>query len=91
VAHCAMDGAWLLVAFGHGMPCPYWGKCVMRKERVCEMRQAMVIEMWCYVGTGRNACATRRQRRRPEVSGTKGERNGERRYELLAQDLDCDA
>jgi len=44
-----------------------------------------------FVGTGTIACATERQRRRPEASGSKGARNGERRYELLTQHLDCDA
>ena len=26
-----------------------------------------MIEVWCYVGTGRNACATDRQKRRLEL------------------------
>ena len=35
-------------------------------------RQESVIEARCEAGTGRNACATERRRRRPEASGTKG-------------------
>ena len=33
--------------------------------------QALAVEVQCCVGTGRNACATGRQRRRPEASGTR--------------------
>ena len=51
----ASCGGWRAVAcgaFGHGMPCPYCGKCVMRKERCGDGCLSSAIVLRRFVGTG---------------------------------------
>src|ERR1700752_2483788 len=73
-----MDGAGACGAFGHGMSCPCWGKCNAEQNDIAICR-GFRIETYCCVGTGRNACATERQKRRQDAGATREKAARQRR------------